>query len=79
MKTINLLISITTFFIIGCKKNYVCECKTTKTQNNIQQDMPVENYGFEKLKKQQAIDSCNAKDYYLDNPNEKVVRNCTLK
>ncbi len=63
----------------ACKKNYVCECKTIITTGGVTDEPPVENFSFSKMKKQQAVDSCNAMDFYSDLPNEKKTTNCTLK
>lgn len=73
------------FFAFGltaftaCKKSYVCECKTIVTTGGVSEEPPVQNFSFSKMRKQQAVDSCNAKDYYSDLPNEKITTNCTLK
>jgi hypothetical protein len=65
--------------LTACKKNYVCECKTIITSGGVTDEPPVENFSFSKMRKQQAVDSCNAKDYYSDLPNQKITTNCTLK
>ena len=63
----------------ACNKSYVCECKTIIISDGVSSEPPVKNYSFNNLKKQQAVDSCNAKDYYSDLPNEKITTNCSLK
>jgi Na+-transporting NADH:ubiquinone oxidoreductase subunit NqrF len=63
----------------ACKKNYVCECTTYEVSNGTSEILPVENFSLSKMKKQQAVDSCNAMDYYSDLPNQKITTNCTLK
>lgn len=74
-----LLLTIGILAFTACKKNYVCECKTIITSGGVSEEPPVENFAYTKLKKQQAVDSCNAKDYYSDLPNEKITTNCSLK
>ncbi|MGV6860435.1 MAG: hypothetical protein ACWA41_01620 [Putridiphycobacter sp.] len=65
--------------LFSCKKNYVCECQTIVNTNGLDEELPIQNFSFSEMKKQQALDSCNAMDYYENLPNQKTTRNCTLK
>ncbi|HIP36913.1 MAG TPA: hypothetical protein EYG85_08665 [Crocinitomix sp.] len=79
MKKIIIALVFLPLIFTACKKDYVCECHTLITSGNEQNVAPIQNYAFTDMKKQAAVDSCNAKDYYSDAGNEKITTNCTLK
>ena len=79
MKKIIIILLFTPLIFTACKKDYVCECKTFVTSGGVQTEEPVVNYSFNEMKKQEAIDSCNAKDYFSDEGNQEITINCTLK
>jgi len=66
------------FALTSCTKNYVCSCNIQVTSGGVTVEQPKQNYSLSDMKKQEAIDSCNAKDMFITEGNTTTTTNCEI-
>jgi hypothetical protein len=78
MKKILLVAAIAGLAMVSCKKEYTCECTVTSnaTGTNV---TTTASSTTEKMKKQEAIDACDAGDSSTELLGIKVTSECEIK